>query len=84
MVVPNDEGQWKGDIWVRRSESWGRWWRRVNGDQKEFEVEEMDDGTPERGRTWWAGGNNGKIAPHGAERRPLLEGDLGPDPRPFE
>lgn len=41
-----------GEIWMRR-ESWGKWWRRITGQQKEFEVEEVDDGTSERGWSWW-------------------------------
>jgi hypothetical protein len=81
VVVPNGEGLWKGGIWVRKSESWGRWWRRVKGDQKEFEIEEVDEGTPRRGQTWWGSGNSRKMRINGAERRPLLEGDLGSDPR---
>lgn len=41
-----------GEIWVRK-ESWGKWWRRITGQQKEFEVEEVDEGTGERGWNWW-------------------------------
>ena len=53
------------EVWVRRGESWGKWWRRVNGEQKEFEVEEVDGGTHKRGFFWWN--------TRDAERRPLLE-----------
>jgi hypothetical protein len=41
-----------GEIWVRK-ESWGKWWRRITGQQKEYEIEEVDEGTPERGWNWW-------------------------------
>ena len=54
-----------GEIWVRKSEGWRRWWRRVRGEQKEFEVEEVDEGTGKRGFFWWN--------KRDAERRPLLE-----------
>ena len=57
-------GDGSSGIWVRRSERWGRWWRRVRGEQKEFEVEEVDDGTRKRGFFWWN--------TRGEERRPLL------------
>ncbi|KAF2023617.1 hypothetical protein EK21DRAFT_105200 [Setomelanomma holmii] len=64
------------DVWVRKSESWGKWWRRVRGEQKEFEVEEMDEGSPrETGRTWWRGVRAAGSEIRGAERRPLLDGD---------
>lgn len=52
-------------IWVRRGEGWGKWWRRVTGNQKEFEVEEIDEGTRQRGFFWWNARDQ--------ERRPLLE-----------
>jgi hypothetical protein len=76
VVQPNDE-QWKEDVWVRQSESWGKWWRRLRGEQKEFEVEEVDQGsTRSTGRMWWGSGRGRKIGFHGAERRPLLlDGD---------
>lgn len=41
-----------GEIWVRK-ESWGKWWRRITGQQKEYEVEEVDGGTNEIGWNWW-------------------------------
>ena len=41
-----------GEIWVRK-ESWGKWWRRTTGQQKEYEVEEVDGGTNEIGWNWW-------------------------------
>jgi hypothetical protein len=53
------------DIWVRKSEGWRRWWSRVRGEQQEFEVKEVDEGTRKRGFFWWNTRN--------AERRPLLE-----------
>lgn len=60
-----------GEIWVRRSEGWGKWWRRVRGEEREFEVEEVDEGTPERGWFLWGAGmrrENGSAS----ERRSLL------------
>jgi hypothetical protein len=45
-------GDGTGETWVR-SESWGKWWRRVTGQQREYEVEEVDEGTNERGWSWW-------------------------------
>lgn len=72
-MYPNEEQQWKGDLWTRRSENWGKWWRRVRGEQKEFEVEEVDAGsTRETGRKWWGGGRSPKTATQDAEWRPLL------------
>lgn len=73
MVYPGEQ-QYEGDIWVRKSESWGHWWRRVRGEQKEFEVEEVDDGSArETGRFWWNGGNRHQSDSRGTERAPLLE-----------
>lgn len=72
VVYPN-EVEYEEDVWVRRSESWASWWWRVNGEQKEFEVEEVDDGsTRSTGRMWWGTGHGRKIGFQGAERRPLL------------
>ncbi|KAH7349009.1 hypothetical protein BKA66DRAFT_477104 [Pyrenochaeta sp. MPI-SDFR-AT-0127] len=62
-----------GEVWVRRGENWAKWWRRMRGEQKEFEVEEVDEGAPRRGRLWWGSGKGRKIGFNGAERRPLLE-----------
>ncbi|KAF1918689.1 hypothetical protein BDU57DRAFT_554132 [Ampelomyces quisqualis] len=74
VVYPNEEEQWTGDLWTRRGEGWGRWWRRMNGDQKELEVEEVDDGSPhETGRNWWGGRKGGQVDVHGEETRPLLD-----------
>ncbi len=62
-----------GEIWVRRSESWAEWWRRVRGKQGEFEIEEVDEGTPERSWFWWRRIDSGKSKPKVGERRPLLQ-----------
>jgi hypothetical protein len=73
VVYPSEEEQLKSEIWVRRGESYGMWWRRVRGEQKEFEVEEVDDGLPrETGRMWWTGEPSQETATRDAERRPLL------------
>jgi hypothetical protein len=84
MVYPSADDLLQGEIWVRKSESWGTWWRRVRGEQKEFEFEEIDDGTPKRGKAWWGVGESRKSGFRSAERRPLLEGDLGDDVRRLE
>lgn len=60
-----------GEIWVRKSEEWSKWWRRVRGEQTEFEVEEIDEGTPTRGWNWWAAGKRARGGVHDA-RTPLL------------
>ncbi|KAF7568057.1 hypothetical protein PtrM4_126700 [Pyrenophora tritici-repentis] len=54
-----------GEVWVRKSEGWGKWWRRFMGEEKEFEIEEVDDGTRKRGFFLWNTRDE--------ERRPLLE-----------
>lgn len=61
-----------GEVWVRSSESWGKWWRRMKGDQKKFEVEEVDEGTPKRGIFLWRGWKGRKAGVQDAERQPLL------------
>ena len=61
-----------GEVWVRQGEDWGKWWRRVLGEQKEFEVEELDEGTLERARFWWSNGTGRENGPNGTERRPML------------
>jgi hypothetical protein len=60
-------------VWVRKGESWGRWWRRVVGRPREDELLEIDGGTHERSWRAWMGGfgrREGAIAIH--ESRPLL------------
>jgi hypothetical protein len=42
VVYPNEE-QFEGRIWVRKGDSWGRWWKKVRGRQSEDEIEEVDD-----------------------------------------
>ena len=43
-----------GEIWVRREESWGTWWRKVIGRPKEEEELLVDDGVEERSKwVWW-------------------------------
>ncbi|KAF2125437.1 hypothetical protein P153DRAFT_324741 [Dothidotthia symphoricarpi CBS 119687] len=59
------------EIWVRKGESWGRWWRRLDGDEREFEVEEVDGGTAERSWHAWGAGGRGQNGSAG-ERRSLL------------
>jgi hypothetical protein len=82
VVHLNEDDQWKGDIWVRKSEGWGRWWRRIRGEQKEFEVEEVDNGvTRDTGCMWWGSGMSREDGFTSTERRPLLDGNQQPDLR---
>ncbi|KAF1847743.1 uncharacterized protein K460DRAFT_276371 [Cucurbitaria berberidis CBS 394.84] len=60
------------EVWVRKGEGWGAWWKRVRGEQKEFEVEEVHEGTSKRGWIWWGSGKGRNVGVRGAERRPLL------------
>ncbi|KAF2734643.1 hypothetical protein EJ04DRAFT_436720 [Polyplosphaeria fusca] len=67
-------GDGSEEVWVRRRESWDRWWRRIRGAPREEEQLVVDDGTEERSKwTWWTWGKG----PHQLdttrdERRPLL------------
>ncbi|KAH4104519.1 hypothetical protein HBI52_222350 [Parastagonospora nodorum] len=72
VVCPNDEESWKGDVWVRRSESWVDLWRRMRGGQKTFEIEEVDDSFREPRRISTRGGSSKCGGMQSAERRPLL------------
>jgi hypothetical protein len=73
VVYPSEKEQFKGEIWVREDERWGKWWRRVRGDQKEFEVEEVDNGSSrETRRMWCIGEASQETATQDAERIPLL------------
>ncbi|OAG04869.1 uncharacterized protein CC84DRAFT_808176 [Paraphaeosphaeria sporulosa] len=61
------------DIWVRKSEGLGRWWRQVIGRPKEHEVLEVDGGT--RGRSWraWMRRSRDREGRNAiSENRPLL------------
>lgn len=40
-------------VWIRSGESWGVWWRRMIGTQREEEVRVVDGGSGERGWWWW-------------------------------
>ena len=66
-------GDGREGVWVRKSESWGRWWRRITGRSKEDEILEVDGGTRER--SWWTWARSfrkdeGRIRVD--ENRPLL------------
>jgi hypothetical protein len=54
-------------VWVRKSEGWAKWWRKVRGEQEEFEIEEVDGGMSKRGFFRWNKGVGKEV-----ERRPLL------------
>ncbi|KAF1967457.1 hypothetical protein BU23DRAFT_602877 [Bimuria novae-zelandiae CBS 107.79] len=45
-------GDGREGVWVRKSASWGRWWRMLTGRLRENEILEVDGGTQER--SWWA------------------------------
>jgi hypothetical protein len=60
------------EIWERKSEEWGTWWRRLRGEEKEFEVLEVDDGTRKRGFFWWNNRSGGMASNGNAERTPLI------------
>jgi hypothetical protein len=73
VVYPGEEERYKEDVWVRRSETWGEWWRRIRGEQKEFEVEDVDEGsTRGTARSWWGNWTGRENAHQTTERRPLL------------
>ncbi|KAF1833965.1 hypothetical protein BDW02DRAFT_499367 [Decorospora gaudefroyi] len=55
-----------GEVWVRSSEGWTKWWHRTRGKQTDSEVKAMDEGTRKRGSSWW------NTRERAAERRPLL------------
>ncbi|KAH7135210.1 hypothetical protein B0J11DRAFT_517844 [Dendryphion nanum] len=42
-----------GEVWVRKGEGIGRWWRRIRGHPNENEELVLDDGATERSRWWW-------------------------------
>ncbi|KAF2650493.1 hypothetical protein K491DRAFT_608700 [Lophiostoma macrostomum CBS 122681] len=71
--VVNGDGS--EDVWIRRGESWGKWWRRVRGREREEEILMIDGGTSER--SWWTWRivfQKKRIALGGSdERRALLQ-----------
>ncbi|KAF2703418.1 hypothetical protein K504DRAFT_463480 [Pleomassaria siparia CBS 279.74] len=60
-----------GEVWVRRSEGWGRRWRRMRGREREEEEELLDDGVEERSKwVWWnLFGKRRSVRLEGDERR---------------
>jgi hypothetical protein len=65
-------GDGSEEPWVRKSESWGRWWRRMTGQLGENEIEEMDEGTRERSWRFWRIFRKEHLRLDGPEARPLL------------
>ncbi|KAH9882633.1 hypothetical protein J1614_000869 [Plenodomus biglobosus] len=62
-----------GETWVRKGESWSRWWRRIRGQQEEFAFEEVDgEATPQRPKRWNGLVRGGKATAPGNERTRLL------------
>jgi prepilin-type processing-associated H-X9-DG protein len=61
------------EVWERKSEGWGTWWRRARGEEREFEVVDVDNGTRKRGFFWLNTTSGRKNVNGNAERRPLLD-----------
>lgn len=68
------------EVWVRKGEAWGVWWRRVRGVQRaEEEVvvdgEDGDSTVRQRKRSWWGLGRGGSrsFIEVEEEERPLLD-----------
>lgn len=47
-------GDGRQEVWVRRGESWGKWWRKIHGRLSEDEIEDVDEGTSERSWLVWS------------------------------
>ena len=66
-----------GEVWVRKGEGFGRWWRRIRGRPAENEELVLDGGTQERSQWWWwqliHSFTSTKVEPE--ERRPLFSQD---------
>jgi hypothetical protein len=73
-VVYEEEIVRRGEIWVRKPEGWGPWWRRMRGQQRESEVLIVDDGARERSKwVWWnVFGSRSQNEGNTEERRALL------------
>jgi hypothetical protein len=62
------------EVWKRKAESWGRWWRKMTGRLREDERLVLDDGIEERSKwVWWSMFSQGRRATDQSERRPLLQ-----------
>lgn len=63
-----------GEIWVRKREGFGRWWRRIRGRPSESEELVLDGGTQERSQWWWTKiiRSLGPADTEPEERRPLF------------
>lgn len=64
-------GDGNEEIWVRQKQSWGHWWRRTIGKQREDEVLVVDGGMEERSRWFWWNGIK-RYDRNDQERRALL------------
>jgi hypothetical protein len=64
----------RGEVWERKPEGWGSWWRRMRRKQKENEILIVDDGAQERSRWVWRNtfGSRRQIEADEGERRGLL------------
>ncbi|KAF2191823.1 hypothetical protein K469DRAFT_556602 [Zopfia rhizophila CBS 207.26] len=67
-------GDGTGEVWVRKKESWAKWWRRVRGKPREDEELVGDEGMGERPRwLWWSWERSGTSGGSSEqERRALL------------
>ncbi|KAF2465219.1 uncharacterized protein BDR25DRAFT_270741 [Lindgomyces ingoldianus] len=64
-----------GEVWFRRKESWGRWWRRTRRRSREEEELVVGEGTGERLRWfWWVWRKERRAAEPEAEERTALLG----------
>ncbi|KAF2646900.1 hypothetical protein P280DRAFT_495124 [Massarina eburnea CBS 473.64] len=65
-------GDGSEEVWVRKGETWGRRWRRMRGEPRDDEVEELDGGTKERSWRFWRIWRKDHLRLDGPERTPLL------------
>ena len=61
-----------GEIWVREGEDWSRWWRKLSGNQRKFEIEDVDNRSFKDRRPRRNTKNKTQVAGDGSERTPLL------------
>ncbi|CAI6306138.1 unnamed protein product [Periconia digitata] len=66
-------GNGREEVWSRKGENWRRWWRRMRGQIRDDETEELDNGTWERSWRFWNGApKHHPIRSNGSETQPLL------------
>ncbi|PVI04318.1 hypothetical protein DM02DRAFT_518944 [Periconia macrospinosa] len=65
-------GDGREEVWVRKGESWGKWWRRWRGQLRDEQTQELDGGIGDRSWRFWRGFWKNDTTARGAERQPLL------------